>query len=144
MKRFPVPALCILFSTITFGCGTPSFLITPVSSSQALHEEIVEEGKGFGSAKIVIIEIEGMLSNYRDGGLLQAGENKLSLFTQQLEKAEKDDSVKAIVLRINSPGGTVTTICPSASVGTSILAPSTASDGVMGTSTKRFDPSRRK
>ena len=109
MKSFLIFAFCFIFSSLTLGCGTPSFLITPVSSSQSLHEEVVEEGKGFGSGKIVIIEIEGMLANMRDGGFLQAGENKLSLFAQQLEKAENDDSVKAIVLRINSPGGTVTT-----------------------------------
>src|SRR5439155_5155633 len=36
-------------------------------------------------------------------------ENPLSVFTQQLEAAEKDSAVKAVVLRVNSPGGTVTT-----------------------------------
>ena len=91
------------------GCGAPSFLVTPVSSSHTLREEVVEEGKGFGAGKIAIIEVEGLLANVRTGGLLQAGENQLSVFTQELEKAEKDDEVKAVVLRINSPGGTVTT-----------------------------------
>lgn len=91
------------------GCGAPSFLVTPVSSSHTLREEVVEEGKGFGAGKIAIIEVEGLLANVRAGGLLQAGENQLSVFTQELEKAEKDDEVKAVVLRINSPGGTVTT-----------------------------------
>jgi protease-4 len=57
---------------------------------------------------VVIIEVEGMLANARTGGLLQAQENKLSLFTQQMDKAAGDPSVKAVVLRINSPGGTVT------------------------------------
>jgi protease-4 len=91
------------------GCGAPSFLVTPVSGSQTLKEEVVEEGKGLGGGKIVIIEVSGMLADVRSGGLLQAGENPLSLFTQQMEKAEKDGEVKAIVLRVNSPGGTVTT-----------------------------------
>lgn len=101
-------ALC----TVGFmaGCGAPSFLVTPVSSSHTLREEVVEEGKGgFGTGKIAIIEVEGMLADARSGGFLQASENPLSLFTQELEKAEKDDEVKAVVLRINSPGGTVTT-----------------------------------
>src|SRR5207253_3169261 len=40
--------------------------------------------------------------------LLQASENKLSLFAQQMEAAGADSSVKAVVLRVNSPGGTVT------------------------------------
>ena len=98
----------LTFLTLINGCGMPSFLVTPVSSSQTLHEEVVEEGKGYGAGKIAIIEVEGMLANFRSSGLFQAGENKLSLFAQQMEKAEQDDSVKAVVLRINSPGGTVT------------------------------------
>lgn len=89
------------------GCGVPSFLVTPVSSSTALHEETVQEGSGFLPSKIVIIEVEGLLVNARTGGFLQPKENEVSLFTQQLEKAEKDPAVKAVVLRVNSPGGTV-------------------------------------
>ena len=50
-----------------------------------------------------------MLMDERSGGLLQASENPLSLFTQELDQAAEDDSVKAIVLRVNSPGGSVTT-----------------------------------
>jgi protease-4 len=69
---------------------------------------VVQAGRGFGAGKIVIIPVEGMLADARSGGFLQASENPLSLFTQELEKAEADDSVKAIVLRVNSPGGTVT------------------------------------
>lgn len=99
----------MLLLALLAGCGAPSFLVTPVSSSQSLREDVVEEGRGFGGGKIAIIEVEGMLANVRTGGLLQAGENQLSLFTQALEKAEKDEDVKAIVLRVNSPGGTVTT-----------------------------------
>lgn len=88
------------------GCGTPSFLITPVSSSMKLVEEEAQPGKGSG--KIVIVPVEGMLMNVRSGGFLQPGENAVSLFAQQMEKAAKDRSVKAVVLRVNCPGGTVT------------------------------------
>jgi protease-4 len=90
----------------------PSLLIKPVANTNELEEVEVAAGSGgFGSQKIAIIEVEGMLVNARAGGGLiglGAEENKLSLFTQQLARAEKDSSVKAVVLRINSPGGTVT------------------------------------
>src|ERR1700712_3731655 len=89
------------------GCGAPSFLVTPVANSSELNEETVKPGKGFFPHKIAIIEVEGLLANAKSGGLLQATENTLSLFTQQLDRAERDPSVKAIVLRVNSPGGTV-------------------------------------
>lgn len=90
------------------GCGMPSLLITPVSNTSELQEISVEEGKAFGG-KIAIIEVEGMLMDVRSGGILQPQENPLSLFTQELNQAADDRSVKAIVLRVNSPGGSVTT-----------------------------------
>src|SRR5690348_12488980 len=96
-----------LLVTALAGCGTPSFLVTPVANSSALEEQTVKSGSGFFPPKVAIIEVEGMLANAKSGGLLQATENSLSLFTQELERAEADPAVKAIVLRVNSPGGTV-------------------------------------
>jgi protease-4 len=98
-------AMCLLLS----GCGIPSFLITPVQNTNKLQEVAAEPEHGFSSDKIAIIEVEGMLINAKGGGLLQPTENQLSLFVQQLAAAEQDASVKAVVLRVNSPGGTVTT-----------------------------------
>jgi protease-4 len=94
----------------------PSLLIKPVANTSELEEIDVQDAPrgsrfGGGGGKIAIVEVEGMLINARSGGGLLgfgAEENKLSLFTQQLEAAEKDSGVKAVVLRINSPGGTVT------------------------------------
>jgi protease-4 len=91
---------------LTIGCA-PSFLVTPVQNIQGVEEVRVRGGK-FGGGKIALIEVEGLLANVRTGGVLQPQENKLSLFTEQLAKAESDPKVKAIVLRVNSPGGTVT------------------------------------
>jgi len=98
-------ALCVA-ALVVGGCGVPSFLITPVSSSTKLQERTVLPGSS--GSKVAIIEVEGMLANMRSGGFLQPTENKVSLFTQQLRAAAKDKSVKAVVLRVNSPGGTVT------------------------------------
>ena len=88
------------------GCGAPSFLITPVSSSTRLQERVAQSGTS--ADKIAIVPVEGMLLNARVGGMFQAQENVVSLFTQQMRAAARDKSVKAVVLRVNSPGGTVT------------------------------------
>jgi protease-4 len=88
------------------GCGFPSFLLTPVSNTNKLEEHVVQPGKS--GDKIAIIEVEGMLANMKSGGFLQATENPVSRFTQQMRAASRDNSVKAVVLRVNSPGGTVT------------------------------------
>lgn len=105
MKRMVFAAIWMLFAG---GCGMPSFLVTPVQNSINLEEETVSQGTGFAPPKIAIIEVEGMLSNTKSGGFMQPSENTVSLFTQELDKAEKDPAVKAVVLRVNSPGGTVT------------------------------------
>ena len=103
-RRFLASLLCFSLA----GCSAPSLLITPVSNTNSLDETTVQPGSGFAPPKIAMIELEGMLANARVGGLFQASENKLSLFTQQMQCAANDSSVKAVVLRINSPGGTVT------------------------------------
>ncbi len=105
MRLLKFLSFVVLFASIVTGCGTPSFLVTPVASSTKLTEEEVQPGNG---AKIAIVQVEGMLSNMRAGGFLQPGENAVSLFSQQMDKAARDPSVKAVVLRVNSPGGTVT------------------------------------
>ena len=47
----------LLLCPFLAGCGTPSFLVTPVSSSTKLLEEEVQPGKGAG--KIAIVQVEG-------------------------------------------------------------------------------------
>jgi protease-4 len=91
------------------GCGTPSFLITPVSNTSELDEVTVVSPRGFLAGKIAIIDVEGTLIDMKSGGFMQPEENPLSKFVQELQAAADDDSVKAVVLRVNSPGGSVTT-----------------------------------
>lgn len=109
MKHFIPLALIALITVSAGGCGSPSFLVTPVQGDMRLQEITLSEGKGWSPGKVAVIQVDGMLMNARAGGLLREGENSLSLFTEQLNNAAADPDVKAIVLRINSPGGTVTT-----------------------------------
>jgi protease IV len=103
-----VTLIALLATALLGGCSMPSLLIKPVANTGELEEVEVEPGRGWSPGTIAVIEVEGMLINARSDGLLGPGENKLSLFTQQLDRAARDADVKAVVLRINSPGGTVT------------------------------------
>ena len=101
-----------LFSALLFdvgGCGMPSFLVTPVNDAQTLQEVQVQPGQGVFSKKIAVIEVTGVLLNADTGGLLTPSENPLNRFTEELNKAADDSNVKAVVLRVNSPGGSVGT-----------------------------------
>lgn len=108
MQRVLAALVLSLFSVWAGGCGIPSFLVTPVPNANVMEEHLVSEGQGWSPPKIAVIEVEGTLLNAKMGGLLQATENDVSRFTQQMELAARDPEVKAVVLRVNSPGGTVT------------------------------------
>jgi protease-4 len=97
-------ACCLLLSL--GGCGIGSFLVTPVTATYDLEK--VEVVPGSKADKVAIVPVEGTLLDERSDGLLQEGENPLSLFIQEMDEAANDDSVKAVVLRVNSPGGSVT------------------------------------
>jgi len=62
---------------------------------------------GKGAAKVLLIDISGMISSQEKDGIIPAP-SLVARIKEQLTKAEKDDEVKAVVLRINTPGGTVT------------------------------------
>lgn len=89
------------------GCSAPSLLITPVSSSRELVEsELLREAPLAGD-KIAVIDVSGIIRNAPEFQFFGEGEQPVSLLLEQLEKARKDPAVKAVILRINSPGGGV-------------------------------------
>lgn len=62
---------------------------------------------GPGKAKIAVIPIEGFIGFGESDGIF-AGENMVARVTESLRKAAADPAVKAVVLRIDSPGGGIT------------------------------------
>jgi protease-4 len=90
------------------GCFN-GFLVTPVNTAAPLEETVVQEADScLTCKKIAIIDVSGMILNARVSGLISDGENPVSVFREKLDKAADDPLVKAVVLRINSPGGGVT------------------------------------
>ena len=91
------------------GCSGMRFVLDVVPAVDGLTETVVLEDPGAdSSAKIALIQITGMIADADRGGLMTKGENPVARFVESLHKAAKDTKIKAIVLRINSPGGTVT------------------------------------
>ena len=62
---------------------------------------------GAGKAKVLLIEISGVISS-QDGDGLIPKPSLIASVKEQLTRASQDENVKAVVLRINTPGGTVT------------------------------------
>jgi len=66
-------------------------------------EEVSLEDNGAAS-KIAVVEIEGIIT---DRLLDQGGYNMVDVIKAQLKRAEEDDKVKAVILKVDSPGGEV-------------------------------------
>ncbi len=103
---------CVLAGLIALsgaGCAPGGFLITPVKVDRALEEFVVARESALAERKIAVIDVDGLLSNRRSSSILAgSGENPVALFKEKLDKAAGDERVRALVLRINSPGGGVT------------------------------------
>jgi protease-4 len=71
-----------------------------------LKEQVVS---GYGRDKVLLLEISGAILEGPHRILaLMKGATSPSRVKEELEKAAKDDHIKAVVVKINSPGGTVT------------------------------------
>ncbi len=104
MGKRSVLAILLMLVTVTGGC-TINLPLGP--QSKPLEEQVLE---GDGSGKILIMDISGTISEREKGGALlgQSAPSLVSLVRESLRKAEKDDKIVGLILRINSPGGTVT------------------------------------
>ena len=66
-----------------------------------LEEVLLEDHNA--SAKIAVVEVEGIISSQ----IKQGGCDIVDLIRAQLERAAESDMVKAVILKVNSPGGEV-------------------------------------
>jgi protease-4 len=104
MVRWSVCALSLALA----GCCN-GITLTPSFSGAAVEETLVAPAcHWLCRDKVALIDVEGVIVNARTGGLFSPGENPVSTFRERLDAVACDGRVKAVVLRINSPGGGVT------------------------------------
>jgi protease-4 len=105
-RRHPVVALAILAALTLWATGCINIQL-PGGVPKPLVESVVY---GDGDPKILLVPIEGVISESRDepGLFSLSQESMVARFREQLDKARGDDDVRALIVRINSPGGTVT------------------------------------
>jgi len=97
--------LVMLLFVIFNGCTL--FKINVIPSLGPLKEKTVS---GEGGDKVLLVDIKGVISNKKQVSALGVEMNTglVDQVRETLKKAEKDDDIKALILRINTPGGTVT------------------------------------
>ncbi|HKI38448.1 MAG TPA: signal peptide peptidase SppA [Gemmataceae bacterium] len=100
----------VCLSALSLGGCFNGVLLTPVNTATPVEETVICEAKRpfLCCNKVAIIDVDGMILNAKVGGLLGEGDNMMSTFRERLDAAADDPNVKAVVLRINSPGGAVT------------------------------------
>jgi protease-4 len=72
--------------------------------SGARLEEVLIRSEEDASDKIAVIDVEGIITGMRLDG---SGVTMPELIRAQFRRAEKDEHVKGVILRVNSPGGEV-------------------------------------
>jgi protease-4 len=100
--------LSVLGLVVLFGCAPSAYKITPIPISEKLEETVVASDAGILLPKIALVDVEGVILNAKESGLMCSGENMMALAVEKLQKAAADPQVKAVVVRVNTPGGGVT------------------------------------
>jgi protease-4 len=81
----------------------------PGLGRQDMQEVTVLEPDGwFVSDKYLLVDIDGVISEAKKKELLDEGTSMVEDVREALKRAREDHSIRAVILRINSPGGTVT------------------------------------
>ncbi len=108
-QRHRICALVLSLPCVALpGCAFVFADLNPFASRpQELEERVVE---GEGKAKVLVVDVSRMISDEEREGTLGFGkrESVVARVTEELQQAAEDDRIRAVVLRINSPGGTVT------------------------------------
>ena len=100
-------ALLLLLALASEGCIVPLGSFSLLGGRRPLEETTVE---GRGRAKVLLIDISNVITDTpskRAFGLVEE-ESTIERVESELKRADDDQRIKAIVLRINSPGGGVT------------------------------------
>lgn len=99
----------LLFCCMSICLSGCAFISIPLSSrTRPLKETRLE---GAGKERILIIDVSGIISSAARQSLIgfdNEAQSPVARIKEELDKAAGDKRVKAVILRINSPGGTVT------------------------------------
>lgn len=104
LRRSPIPALALGLAFAATGCININL---PGTRIEPLVETVVS---GTGGPKILLVEIDGVIREAPEtaGFFGTTSEGTVARIREELDRAREDDAVRAVLLRVNSPGGTVT------------------------------------
>ncbi len=89
---------------LTTACAAPKLRLLP-DATDPLREFTLE---GSAKEKILLIPVRGMISDNPKQGIISSSPSLVDQVVAHLRKAEKDKQIKAVLIKISSPGGTIT------------------------------------
>ncbi len=113
MRRFVLFCLGMMLLTVV-GCKGGICIhanakVTPQTPPVGpVYPMAVERIDSETSLKIALIDVDGLLLNMDMSGPYSQGDNPVAVFRERLMAVSRDPCVRAVVVRINSPGGGVT------------------------------------
>jgi protease-4 len=105
MKTRQISVFCLLVLMVAIcGCAAPRISIFG-NNGEPLKEYTLQ---GSGKKKVLLIPVKGRITDDVESGLIRKKPSMVQEIVAQLKKAEKDKDVGAVLLVIDSPGGSVT------------------------------------
>ena len=80
-----------------------------LGGGRATYAEKVIDHDPDAKAKIAILDVEGVLSSDQEDSIFHSADSQVVAMVEKLKIVEADPDVKAVILRIDTPGGDVTT-----------------------------------
>jgi protease-4 len=102
--RTPYLVITMLILMMVTACSGPRIKLFS-DNIDPLKEFTLE---GSGTDKILLIPVNGLISDRPKKGLIHTSASLVEQIVSQINKAEKDKQIKAVLFKINSPGGTIT------------------------------------
>jgi protease-4 len=107
-KDMRTRTLALLPLLMPAGCFFTNVEI-PIGIPANEYEEKRVSSEPRAEGKVALIDVQGVLSSEQEDSILGARESAVAALVEKLKKAEEDDDVRAVIVRIDTPGGDVTT-----------------------------------
>jgi protease-4 len=104
MNRIGCIALILTSIIVISGCAAPQIKLFS-DASDPLKESTLQ---GTEKGKVLVISLQGVISTSPREGTFRTMPSMVQEVVSQLRMAEKDEEIKCLLLKVDSPGGTAT------------------------------------
>lgn len=101
-KMKPGVLACILLSLACGGCAFVNLDLGSMTRLQPFEERVIHEGS---KDKVLVVEILGLIRTTDNHSSLMPKQGTFERLENVLDQAKKDEKIRGLILKIDSPGG---------------------------------------